>query len=87
MAPAILLTIAAAVLGLSTFLFGGFSPPHAVASFERQLCSLPQEWLERTRRGYFAPRSGQIAILPRTPAYMASGGSGWSHSGPWPYLQ
>ena len=86
-APAILLTVAAAVLGLSTFLFGGFSPPPAVASFERQLCSLPQEWLERTRRGYFAPRSGQIAILPRTPAYMASGGSGWSHSGPWPYLQ
>ena len=44
-------------------------------------------WLERTQRGYFEPRSGQISILPRTPAYMASGGGGWSHSGPWPYLQ
>jgi arylsulfatase A-like enzyme len=85
--PAILLTVAAAVLGLSTFLLGNFSPPPEVASFETQLCSLPREWLQRTRRGYDAPRSGQIALLPRTPAYMASGGSGWSHSGPWPYLQ
>ena len=86
-APAILLLVAAAVLGLSTFLFGDLPPAPAVASFESQLCSLPQEWLLRTRRGYHQPRSGQIALLPRTPAYMASGGSGWSHSGPWPYLQ
>lgn len=86
-APAILLALAVAVLGLSTFLLGDFAPPRSVASFEKQLCSLPREWLERTRRGYYAPRSGQIALLPRTPAYMASGGSGWSHSGPWPYLQ
>jgi hypothetical protein len=86
-APAILLAVAAAIFVLSTFLFGDFSPPPPVPSFETQLCSLPQEWLERTRRGYHAPRSGQIALLPRTPAYMASGGSGWSHSGPWPYLQ
>ncbi|MDQ4126013.1 MAG: alkaline phosphatase family protein, partial [Actinomycetota bacterium] len=59
----------------------------AVPSFEEQACSLPRPWLERTRRGYFEPRSGQISLLPRTPAYMASGGDGWSHSGPWPYLQ
>ena len=45
------------------------------------------EWLERTQQGYFEPRSGQISLLPETPAYMASGGGGWSHSGPWPYLQ
>lgn len=38
-------------------------------------------------RGYFEPRSGQIAILPKQPAYMASGAGGWSHSGPWSYLQ
>ncbi|MDQ3662347.1 MAG: alkaline phosphatase family protein [Actinomycetota bacterium] len=87
MAPAVLLAVAAAVLGLSTFLFGDLTPAPPVASFEQQLCALPKEWLERTRRGYHAPRSGQIALLPRTPAYMASGGSGWSHSGPWPYLQ
>lgn len=58
-----------------------------VPSFEEQACGLPRAWLERTRRGYYAPRSGQISLLPRTPAYMASGGDGWSHSGPWPYLQ
>jgi hypothetical protein len=56
-------------------------------SFEEQACSLPRAWLERTRRGYYEPRSGQISLLPKTPAYMASGGDGWSHSGPWPYLQ
>ncbi|HVL64984.1 MAG TPA: alkaline phosphatase family protein [Actinomycetota bacterium] len=58
-----------------------------VPSFRAQACALPREWLVRTQRGYHEPRSGQIAILPVTPAYMASGGQGWSHSGPWPYLQ
>lgn len=58
-----------------------------VPSFEEQACSLPRAWLERTRRGYYPPRSGQISLLPKTPSYMASGGDGWSHSGPWPYLQ
>ena len=56
-------------------------------SFKAQACGLPREWLELTQQGYFEPRSGQISILPKTPAYMASGGGGWSHSGPWPYLQ
>ena len=58
-----------------------------VPSFTEQACGLPEEWLARTRRGYFEARSGQISLLPKTPAYMASGGDGWSHSGPWPYLQ
>ncbi|MDQ3957079.1 MAG: alkaline phosphatase family protein [Actinomycetota bacterium] len=58
-----------------------------VPPFAEQACALPRSWLERTRRGYFEPRSGQISLLPKTPAYMASGGDGWSHSGPWPYLQ
>ncbi|MFN2586762.1 MAG: alkaline phosphatase family protein [Actinomycetota bacterium] len=58
-----------------------------VPSFRAQACALPRAWLQRTRRGYYEPRSGQISLLPRTPAYMASGGDGWSHSGPWPYLQ
>ena len=62
-------------------------PREVVPSFEQQACALDPEWLLRTRRGYFEPRSGQIALLPRTPAYMASGAGGWSHSGPWPYLQ
>lgn len=56
-------------------------------SFEDQACSLPTEWLTRIQRGYHEPRSGQISVLPQYPAYMASGGGGWSHSGPWPYLQ
>jgi arylsulfatase A-like enzyme len=55
--------------------------------FTEQACGLPRAWLERIQRGYYEPRSGQISLLPQTPAYMASGGDGWSHSGPWPYLQ
>lgn len=58
-----------------------------IPTFEQQACSLPPSWLERTQRGYLEPRSGQIAILPEQPAYMARGEGGWSHSGPWPYLQ
>ncbi|HEX2051541.1 MAG TPA: alkaline phosphatase family protein [Actinomycetota bacterium] len=56
-------------------------------SFARQLCGIPDGWRARTVRGYRAERSGQIAILPRTPAYMGTAAGGWSHSGPWPYLQ
>jgi predicted AlkP superfamily pyrophosphatase or phosphodiesterase len=58
-----------------------------VPGSRQQACSLPREWLELTQRGYFEPRSGQISLIPRTPAYMQQGKSGWSHSGPWPYLQ
>jgi hypothetical protein len=73
-------TVVAALLGL----FGSEQP---LPSFEDQACSLPAQWLELTRRGYFAPRSGNIALLPRYPAYFAQSGTGWTHSGPWPYLQ
>lgn len=58
-----------------------------VPPFAQQACGLPPAWLERVKRGYFEPRSGQISILPRKPAYMSTGPGGWSHSGPWPYLQ
>ena len=58
-----------------------------VPSFSEQVCSLPDAWLTRTVRGYNPRRSGQIAVLPDKPAYLASGAGGWSHSGPWPYLQ
>ena len=78
------LLVAAAVVASSLVGLAGDNSP--LPSFEDQACSLPKAWLERTKRGYFEPRSGQISILPRTPAYMASGGGGWSHSGPWPYL-
>src|SRR5918996_2005455 len=56
-------------------------------SFRAQLCSLPPEWLEHVRRGDFPDRSGEIALLPRFPAYVASAAGGWTHTGPWPYLQ
>lgn len=51
------------------------------------MCGLPSEWLELSRRGFNEKRSGQISLLPRTPMYMSTGGQGWTHSGPWPYLQ
>jgi predicted AlkP superfamily pyrophosphatase or phosphodiesterase len=62
----------------------GIGPPLA---FEDQLCALPDEWLELTKLGHFPGRSGQVSILPRTPMYMTTGGKGWTHSGPWDYLQ
>jgi arylsulfatase A-like enzyme len=62
-------------------------PPADTLSFRDQACSLPPTWLDRIVRGYHPPRSGQIAILPKTPAYMGTAGGGWSHSGPWPYLE
>lgn len=77
--------IAALVIGAS--FLGLFEREEDLPSFEAQACSLPADYLLMTQRGYFEPRSGQIALLPKQPAYMASGGGGWSHSGPWPYLQ
>lgn len=50
-------------------------------------CSLPGDLLALTRNGYVPGRSGDIALIPRTPAYMTDRGGGWPHSGPWPYLQ
>ena len=61
--------------------------PEAVPTFREQACGIPDAYLERTKNGYFAPRSGQVQIIPKQPAYFSSGAGGWSHSGPWPYLQ
>ena len=58
-----------------------------IPSFRDQMCSLPPDWLKLTRRGSFPGRVGEIALLPRTPAYFASAAGGWTHTGPWPYLQ
>lgn len=77
---------AVALIVVVSSVLGVFGKEEPLPSFEAQACALPRSWLVRTQRGYFEPRSGQISILPRTPAYMASGGGGWSHSGPWPYL-
>ena len=84
-----LLVVAAVVAALvivASFV-GLFDRHGPLPDFRSQACSLPDGYLERTERGFFEQRSGQISLLPRYPAYMASGGGGWSHSGPWPYLQ
>src|ERR671919_3129769 len=81
----IVLVIASAAV-LATLL-GLFSSQEPLPSSREQACSLPPRWLELTKRGHYGPRSGQIALLPRYPAYFAQGGTGWTHSGPWPYLQ
>jgi Type I phosphodiesterase / nucleotide pyrophosphatase len=83
-AVVVLVVASAAVLATLLGLFGSEEP---LPSPEDQACSLPRQWLELTRRGHYAPRSGQIALLPRYPAYFAQSGTGWTHSGPWPYLQ
>lgn len=64
-----------------------FRSEERVPSATRQACALPPSWLTRVQRGYDPQRSGQVSVLPVTPAYLASGAGGWSHSGPWPYLQ
>jgi hypothetical protein len=80
----VLVVASGAVLATLLGLFGSEEP---LPSPEDQACSLPRRWLELTRRGHYGPRSGQIALLPRYPAYFAQSGTGWTHSGPWPYLQ
>jgi arylsulfatase A-like enzyme len=56
-------------------------------SFRDQACSLDSTYLRYTQTGYRRGRSGQIQLIPQHPAYFASGAGGWTHSGPWPYLQ
>ncbi|MGH2699341.1 MAG: alkaline phosphatase family protein [Actinomycetota bacterium] len=82
-----LVSIVLLLLAVFGFAAATRAPREPVPSFEDQACGLDPEWLLRTQRGYYEPRSGQIALLPKTPSYMASGAGGWSHSGPWPYLQ
>jgi arylsulfatase A-like enzyme len=78
--------IAVAVAGLVAWQAAvGNAPP--ILPFRAQACALPHEWLTRIQHGYFEPRSGQINLLPQTPAYFSTGPGGWSHSGPWNYLQ
>ena len=56
----------------------------AAGSFVELACSLPPELLLRVWRGYRPDRSGDIQLLPVEPNYV---GGGFSHSGPWDYLQ
>lgn len=79
--------VAAGLVPIAAAFVDYFRGPPPVPSFETQACGLHPKWLTRIKRGYYGPRSGQISIVPRTPMYMASGAGGWSHSGPWDYLQ
>jgi arylsulfatase A-like enzyme len=82
----VMLIVALSVLavGASRYYLRRSLPIRSVAE---QACGLPEEWLERARRGYFEGRSGEISLLPQTPAYMTSAAGGWTHTGPWPYVQ
>jgi arylsulfatase A-like enzyme len=80
-------TVVATLMWLGVVVVAMRSGPEPVASFRDQTCSMPAAYLERTLAGYFPGRSGQIQLIPDQPAYFASGAGGWSHSGPWPYLQ
>ncbi len=86
----IALLVTAALVALTAAAVAGstwFRTEEEAPSATRQACALPSSWLTRTVRGYHPERSGHIAVLPVKPAYLASGAGGWSHSGPWPYLQ
>ena len=85
--PLLIALAALALAPLGVILIDEVRHREALPSFEQQICGLEPRWLELVRRGYYQPRSGQISYLPRTPIYFAGGGDGWSHSGPWPYLQ
>jgi hypothetical protein len=47
-------------------------------------CDLPHEQLVRIARGTRTDRSGELQIVPKQPNYVAGG---YSHAGPWNYLQ
>ncbi|HYN35477.1 MAG TPA: alkaline phosphatase family protein [Actinomycetota bacterium] len=79
--------LVAVVFGAGYFVLGALESEGPLPTFEEQACALPTDWLERIERGQFPGHSGDISILPKKPAYMASGAGGWSHSGPWEYLQ
>jgi predicted AlkP superfamily pyrophosphatase or phosphodiesterase len=70
-----------------TLIVSGLLRDDRVPSFRRQACSMQPAYLERIKNGYMPGRSGQIQVVPRSPIYFSSGAGGWSHSGPWAYLQ
>lgn len=78
-----------AAVGVATAvpILAGLSRSQTTPTAAEQACGLPRSWLKRTVEGYDPERSGQIQLIPNTPAYFSSGAGGWSHSGPWPYLQ
>ena len=63
---------------------GGASPAAGPGGrFARIACGLPAAHLERLRNGYMAERASEIQFVLRSPHFFG----GYSHSGPWGYLQ
>jgi Type I phosphodiesterase / nucleotide pyrophosphatase len=90
MSPAklrLVLVTLACFLTLGGCLGGVVRPESSATNFSNLACTLPGHLLTIVQRGRVAGRSGDIALIPRTPAYMTDRGGGWPHSGPWPYLQ
>lgn len=52
--------------------------------FVRMACGLPAEYLERIWRGSRNDRGSDIVVVPKQPATFSLG---FTHSGPWPFLQ
>jgi hypothetical protein len=76
--------IRASVLAVSASLVLGATTGQAASPVNRSACSMPRAFLERTARGVYPGRSGDIQIVTPQPDFV---GPGYPHSGPWPYLQ
>jgi arylsulfatase A-like enzyme len=75
--------IAVVLVGAAALFLRGESVP----PFSEQICGLEDDYLTLIRRGYDPERSGEVSVLPRPPGYVASGRGGYTHSGPYRYLQ
>lgn len=58
----------------------------AFESWWESACALPEDEVQRIRRGHFPERSPDLYMVPREPNYFG-GFTATSHSGPWDYLQ
>lgn len=78
---------AIAVAGMGLIAADELTHRSRLPSFAEQICAVDPEWMQLISRGIYEGRNGDIIFLPDTPIYFSGGGDGWSHSGPWPYLQ
>lgn len=84
LAAAVALAGAACTAGRKAQLPDPVPPAPSLGRFESLACGLPTRQLVRMWNGYQPRRSGQIQIVPQEPNFMSGG---FSHSGPWDYLQ
>lgn len=75
---------AAVAAGSALALVAGAVPAEGASPVTRAACSMPRAFLERTVRGVYPGRSGEVQIVTPQPHFV---GPGYPHSGPWPYLQ